>query len=101
MGRIGETIRGGAARMASMASRPSGWASFALANVLVSLLWVVPLGIGWHTGDATFYLASAGIASFMAMPFSFAWLLVYAIAERIDRTIDYMRKKKSKEDEKT
>jgi hypothetical protein len=91
-------IRAAASRAASMASSPSGWLSFALANLLVSMLWIAPLAVGWLTGDSAFYVASAGIFSFMSVPLSFAWLLVYALAERIDRTINYKKRKKVKED---
>jgi hypothetical protein len=49
--------------------------------------------VGWLTGDATFYVAAAGIASFLAVPFSFAWLAALMIAERIDRTIAYIMEK--------
>jgi hypothetical protein len=76
-----------------MVSNPLGWASFALANLAVSMLWVAPLAVGWLTGDATFYVAAAGIASFLAVPLSFAWLATLMIAEAIERTMIYIIEK--------
>jgi hypothetical protein len=93
VGRVSEEVVASGRRIQTMVSTPLGWASFALANLLVSMLWIAPLAVGWLTGDATFYVAAAGIASFLAVPFSFAWLAALMIAERIDRTIAYIMEK--------
>jgi hypothetical protein len=90
VGRVRDGVAASVRRARAMASNPIGWASFALANLLVSMLWVVPLAAGWLTGDAAFYVAAAGIASFLAVPLSFAWLATLMMAGAIERTITYM-----------
>lgn len=59
---------------------PIGWLSWIIANVITSLVWFVPLAIGFVLNDTKLYAISGAIWLFMMNPLTPFWLLNLLIA---------------------
>jgi hypothetical protein len=55
---------------------PKGWLSLALANLLWSLFWLIPLVIGFVFNDSNMYALAGAIYLFFFQPLIPMWLII-------------------------